>query len=325
MKNYKNSVSKNNIKKIVNETSYISERFKNIQDIWHPEKIEDYFSSYYKRIEECFYELSQNRKHSKNFNNILNIFFFDINNVQENILFNNIFNENELFNYRKGLNKDSEIEEKVALLKKFIINFLKGFKKKFVFTKITEKETEEIVEKLHFEDNIDWYYRIFKNCLYSGATDYIDSFERASHYEGSYWNVVTAQAYMANVRSQERELENFWEDVSSNRKEKIEYFYQNLLIMESLLEKYTFKYLFNNNVYDCLLCYPLDEFEKYIDEIIIKLLIVFTCSYFINEDEIVDKIIKHISKDEFFYDYFVREFKKIKEDLFLENHAEKLY
>lgn len=324
MKNYKNN--ENNIKKVVNEISYLSERFENVQNIWHPEKIEDFFSTYYERIKESFYELSQNRKDFKNFNNILNIFFFSSNNVQENIFFNNIFNENELFNYRKGLNKNSEIEEKVALLKKFIINFFKGFKKEFVFKKITEKETEEIVKKLHFEDNIGRYYRIFKNYLYTGATDYIDSFERASHYEGSYWNVVTDQAYMANVRDQERELENSWEDVKvRNRKEKIEYFYQNLLIMENLLEKDTFKYLVNNYVYDCLLCYPLDKFEKYIDEIVIKLLIVFICSYFINEDEIVNKIIRHISKDEFFYDYFVMELNKIKEDLFLENHAEKLY
>lgn len=325
MKNYKNNLNKNNIKKIVNETSYISERFENVQNIWHPQKLEDFFTSYYERIKGNFYELSQKRKHFKNFNNILNIFFFDSDNVQENILFNNVFNENELFNYRKGLNKDSEIEEKVALLKKFIINFLKGFKKEFVFIEITEKETEEIVEKLHFEDNIDWYYRIFKNCLYSGATDYIDSFERASHYEGSYWNVVTDQAYMANVRSQERELENSWEDVRLNKKEKIEYFYQNLLIMESLLEKDTFKYLVNNNVYDCLLCYPIDKFEKYIEEIVIKLLFTFACSYFITEDEIVNEIIEHISKDEFFYDYFVMEFKKIKENLFLEKHTENLY
>ena len=324
MKNYKNNLNKNNIKKIVNETSYINERFENLQDIWHPQKLEDFFTSYYERIKENFYELSQKRKHFKNFNNILNIFFFDSNNVQENILFNNIFNENELFNYRKGLNKDSEIEEKVALLKKFIINFLKGFKKEFVFTEITEEETKEIVEKLHFEDNIDWYYKIFKNYLYDGATDYINSFESASHYEGSYWNVVTDQEYMANFRSQKRDLENSWEDVRLNKKGKIEYFYQNLLIMESLLEKDTFKYLFNNNVYDCLLCYPLDKFEKYIDEIVIKLLIVFTCSYFINEDEIVDEIIRHISKDDFFYDYFVLELKKIKKDLFLENHDEKL-
>lgn len=326
MKNYKNNVIENNIKKIVNEISYISERFENVQNIWHPQKLEDFFTLYYERIKENFYELSQNKKHSKNFNNILNIFFFNRNNIQENILFNNIFNENELFNYKKGLNKNSEIEEKVALLKKFIINFLKGFKKEFVFTKITEEETKEIVKKLHFEDNVGRYYRIFKNCLYNGATDYIDSFERASHYEGSYWNVVTDQEYMANVRAQERDLENSWENVSTrNRKEKIEYFYQNLLIMESLLEKDTFKYLVNNNVYDCLLCYPVDKFEKYIDEIVIKLLIVFTCSYFINEEKIVDKIIKHISKDEFFYDYFVMEFKKIKEELFFENHAENLY
>lgn len=323
MKNYKNN--ENNIEKIVNEISYLSERFENVKNIWHPEKIEDYFSSYYKRIKECFYELNQNRKYSKNFNNILNIFFKN-NNIQENILFNNIFNENELYNYRKRLNKNSEIEEKVALLKKFVINFFKDFKKKFIFTSITEEETKEIVEKLHFEDNIGRYYGIFKNCLYTGATDYIDSFERASHYEGSYWNVVTDQEYMANVRVQERNLENSWENIKRrNRKEKIEYFYQNLLIIEGLLKKDTFKYLVNNNVYDCLLCYPLDKFEKYMDEIVIKLLVVFACSYFINEDEIVDKIIKHVSKDEFFYDYFVMEFKKIKEDLFLENFAEKLY
>jgi hypothetical protein len=61
------------------------------------------------------------------------------------------------------------------------------------------------------------------------------------------------------------------------------------------------------------------------DEIVIRLLITFACSYFITEDEIINEIIKHISKDEFFYDYFVMEFKKIKEDLFLENHAENLY
>lgn len=310
----------------MNEISYLSERFKNVQNIWHPEKMEDYFSSYYKRIKERFYELNQNRKYSKNFNNILNIFFFKSNNIQENILFNNIFNENELFNYRKGLNKNSEIEEKVALLKKFIINFLKGFKKEFVFTKITEEETEEIVKKLHFEDNDRCYYRIFKNYLYNGDTDYIDAFEEARHYEGSYWNVVTDQTYMANVRSQERELENSWEMArAGNREEKIEHFYQNLIIIENLLEKDTFKYLNNNNVYDCLLCYPIDKFEKYIDEIVIRLLITFTCSYFITEDEIVNEIIKHISKDEFFYDYFVMELNKIKKNLFLENFAEKLY
>ena len=187
MKNYKNN--ENNIEKIVNEISYLSERFKNVKNIWHPEKMEDYFSLYYKRIKECFYELNQNRKYSKNFNNILNIFFFKSNNIQENILFNNIFNKNELYNYRKRLNKNSEIEEKVALLKKFVINFFKDLKKEFIFTSITEEETKEIVEKLHFEDNIGRYYGIFKNCLYTGATDYIDSFERASHYEGSYWNV----------------------------------------------------------------------------------------------------------------------------------------
>lgn len=324
MKNYKNN--ENNIEKIVNEISYLSERFKNVKNIWHPEKMDDYFSSYYKRIKKCFYELNQNRKYSKNFNNILNIFFFKSNNIQENILFNNIFNENELYNYRKRLNKNSEIEEKVALLKKFVINFFKDFKKEFIFTSITEEETKEIVEKLHFEDNIGRYYGIFKNCLYTGATDYIDSFERASHYEGSYWNVVTDQEYMANVRAQERNLENSWENIKRrNRKEKIEYFYQNLLIIEGLLKKDTFKYLVNNNVYDCLLCYPLDKFEKYMDEIVIRLLITFACSYFITEDEIVNEIIKHISKDEFFYDYFVMEFKKIKEDLFLENHAENLY
>ena len=114
MKNYKNS--ENNIEKLVNEISYLSERFENVQNIWHPQKLEDFFTLYYERIKENFYELSQNKKHSKNFNNILNIFFFNRNNIQENILFNNIFNENELFNYKKGLNKNSEIEEKVALL-----------------------------------------------------------------------------------------------------------------------------------------------------------------------------------------------------------------
>ena len=324
MKNYKNN--ENNIEKIVNEISYLSERFKNVKNIWHPEKMDDYFSSYYKRIKECFYELNQNRKYSKNFNNILNIFFFKSNNIQENILFNNIFNENELYNYRKRLNKNSEIEEKVALLKKFVINFFKDFKKEFVFTKITEEETEEIVKKLHFEDNDRCYYRIFKNYLYNGDTDYIDAFEEARHYEGSYWNVVTDQTYMANVRSQERELENSWKMARvGNSEEKIEHFYQNLIIIENLLEKDTFKYLNNNNVYDCLLCYPIDKFEKYIDEIVIRLLITFACSYFITEDEIVNEIIKHISKDEFFYDYFVMELNKIKKDLFLENFAEKLY
>ena len=288
--------------------------------------MEDYFSLYYKRIKECFYELNQNRKYSKNFNNILNIFFFKSNNIQENILFNNIFNENELYNYRKRLNKNSEIEEKVALLKKFVINFFKDFKKEFIFTSITEEETKEIVEKLHFEDNDRCYYRIFKNYLYNGDTDYIDAFEEARHYEGSYWNVVTDQTYMANVRSQERELENSWEMARvGNREEKIEHFYQNLIIIENLLEKDTFKYLNNNNVYDCLICYPIDKFEKYIDEIVIRLLITFACSYFITEDEIVNEIIKHISKDEFFYDYFVMELNKIKKDLFLENFAEKLY
>lgn len=324
MKNYKNN--ENNIKNIVNEISYVSERFEDVKNIWHPEKMEDYFSSYYKRIKECFYELNQNREYSKNFNNISNIFFFKSNNIQENILFDNIFNENELSNYRKGFNKNSEIEEKVALLKKFIINFFKGFKKEFVFTKITEEEVEEIVEKLHFKDNIENYYRIFKDYLYNGATDYIDSFERASHYEGSYWNVVTDQEYMANVRVQERNLENCWEDFKTrNRKREIEYFFQNLLIIESLLKKDTFKYLVNNNVYDCLICYPLNQFEEHIDEIVVKLLITFASSYFITEDEIVNEIIRHISKNEFFYDYFVIEFNKIKEDLFLENHAEKLY
>lgn len=325
MKNYKNN--ENNIEKLVNEISYLSERFENVQNIWHPEKMVDYYSSYYERIKKTFFESSnQNRDCFKNFGNIWNIFSFNSNDVQENVLFDNIFNENELSNYRKGLNKNSEIEEKVALLKKIIINFFKGFKKEFIFTSITEEETKEIVEKLHFEDNIGRYYGIFKNCLYTGATDYIDSFERASHYEGSYWNVVTDQAYMANVRAQERDLENSWEDARvRNRKEKIEYFYQNLLIMESLLEKNTFKYLVNNNVYDCLLCYPLNKFEKYIDEIVIRLLVVFSCSYFINEAEIVNKIIKHVSDDEFFYDYFVMEFNKIKKDLFLENFAEKLY
>ena len=56
MKNYKNN--ENNIEKIVNEISYLAERFKNVQNIWHPKKMEDYFSSYYKRIKERFYELS---------------------------------------------------------------------------------------------------------------------------------------------------------------------------------------------------------------------------------------------------------------------------
>ena len=241
-------------------------------------------------------------------------------------MFDNIFNKNELSNYEKELNKNSEIEEKIALLKKFVIVFFKVFKKEFIFTSITEEEIKEILEKLHFEDNVGKYYKIFKNYLYTGATDYIDSFERASHYEGSYWNVVTDQEYMANVRVQERNLENSWEYVKTqNRKEKIEYFFQNLLIIESLLGKDAFKYLVNNNVYDCLLCYPFYKFEKYIDEIVIKLLIVFTCSYFINEDEIVNKIIKHVSNNEFFYDYFMMELNKIEEDLFLENHAEKLY
>lgn len=322
MKNYKNN--ENNIEKLVNEISYLSERFEGVKNIWHPEKIEDYFSSYYERIKKTFFDSSnQNKNH---FNNISNIFFFNNNNVQENILFDNIFNKNELSNYEKELNKNSEIEEKVELLKKFVINFFKTFKKEFIFASITEKEIKEILEKLHFEDNVGKYYKIFKNYLYTGATDYIDSFERASHYVGSYWNVVTDQEYMANVRVQERNLENSWEYVKTqNRKEKIEYFFQNLLIMESLLEKDTFKYLVNNNVYDCLLCYPLNKFEKYIDEIVIKLLVVFSCSYFINEAEIVNKIIKHVSDDEFFYDYFVMELNKIKEDLFLENHAENLY
>ena len=76
-------------------------------------------------------------------------------------MFNNIFNENELYNYRKRLNKNSEIEEKVALLKKFVINFLKNFKKEFIFPGITEEETKEIIEKLHFEDNIRWYFKNF--------------------------------------------------------------------------------------------------------------------------------------------------------------------
>ena len=60
MKNYKNN--ENNIEKIVNEISYLSERFENVKNIWHPEKIEDYFSSYYKRIKECFYELNLCRR-----------------------------------------------------------------------------------------------------------------------------------------------------------------------------------------------------------------------------------------------------------------------
>lgn len=45
MKNYKNNVSENNIKKIVNEISYLSERFENVQNIWHPQKLEDFFTS----------------------------------------------------------------------------------------------------------------------------------------------------------------------------------------------------------------------------------------------------------------------------------------
>lgn len=325
MKNYKNN--ENNIEKIVNEISYLSERFKNVKNIWHPEKMDDYFCSYYIRIKKLFFDISvQNKNHSKNFGNFWKIFSFEDNNVLKNILFNKIFDKNELSNYRKGLNKKSEIEEKIALLKKFIIDFLKGFKKEIIFTSITETEKKEIIEKLHFEDNDRCYYRIFKNYLYNGDTDYIDAFEEARHYEGSYWNIVTDQTYMANVRSQERELENSWEMARvGNREEKIEHFYQNLIIIENLLEKDTFKYLNNNNVYDCLLCYPIDKFEKYIDEIVIRLLITFACSYFITEDEIVNEIIKHISKDEFFYDYFVMEFKKIKEDLFLENHAENLY
>ena len=52
MKNYKNN--ENNIEKIVNEISYISERFEDVQNIWHPEKMEDYFSSYYERIKKTF-------------------------------------------------------------------------------------------------------------------------------------------------------------------------------------------------------------------------------------------------------------------------------
>ena len=325
MKNYKNN--ENNIEKIVNEISYVSERFENVKNIWYPEKMEDYFSSYYERMKKIFFDSSsQNKNNSKKFGNFQKVFSFNYSDVHGNVLFNKIFDKTELSNYRKGLNKNSEIEEKIALLKKFVINFFKDFKKEFIFTSITEEETKEIVEKLHFEDNIENYYRIFKDYLYNGATDYIDSFERASHYEGSYWNVVTDQEYMANVRAQEKNLENFWEDIKRrNRKEKIEYFFQNLLIIESLLEKDTFKYLVNNNVYDCLICYPLNQFEEHIDEIVVKLLITFASSYFITEDEIVNEIIRHISKNEFFYDYFVIEFNKIKEDLFLENHAEKLY
>lgn len=322
MKNYKNN--ENNIKKIVNEISYISERFEDVQNIWHPEKMEDYFSSYYERIKKTFFDSSnQNKNH---FNDISNIFFFNDNNIQENILFDNIFNKNELSNYKKELDKNSEIEEKVVLLKKFVINFFKVFKKEFIFTSITEEEIKEILEKLHFENNVKRYYRIFKNYLYTGATDYIDSFEGASYCEGVYWNVLADQEYMENVRAQEKNLENSWEYVKTqNRKEKIEYFFQNLLIIEGLLEKDTFKYLVNNNVYDCLLCYPLDKFEKYMDEIVIKLLIIFASSYFINEDEVATKIIEYVSNNEFFYDYFVMELNKIEEDLFLENHAEKLY
>lgn len=322
MKNYKNNV--NNIEKLVNEISYLSERFENVQNIWHPEKMSDFFSSYYERIKKTFFDSSNQNKNY--FNNIPNVFFFNNNNIQENILFNNIFNKNELSNYKKGFNKNSKIEEKIALLKKFVIDFFKVFKKEFIFRSITEEEIKEILEKLHFEDNVGKYYKIFKNYLYTGATDYIDAFERASHYEGSYWNVVTDQEYMANVRTRERNLENSWEYVKTqNRKEKIEYFFQNLLIIEGLLEKDTFKYLVNNNVYDCLLCYPFYKFEKYMDEIVIILLVTFACSYFITEDEIANKIIKYVSDNEFFYDYFVMELNKIEEDLFLENHAEKLY
>lgn len=36
MKNYKNN--ENNIEKIVNEISYLSERFKDVQNIWQPKK-----------------------------------------------------------------------------------------------------------------------------------------------------------------------------------------------------------------------------------------------------------------------------------------------
>ena len=69
MKNYKNN--ENNIKKIVNEISYISERFEDVQNIWHPEKMEDYFSSYYERIKKTFFDSSnQNKNH---FNDISNI------------------------------------------------------------------------------------------------------------------------------------------------------------------------------------------------------------------------------------------------------------
>lgn len=220
MKNYKNN--ENNIEKIVNEISYLSERFKDLQNIWHPEKMEDYFSSYYERIKKSFFDSSsQNKNYLKNFVNFWKIFSFNDSDVSENVLFNKIFDKNELYNLKKRLNEKSEIEEKITFLIIFIIKFIKSFKKELVFIDITETEEKEIIEKLHFEDNVDWYYRIFKNYLYEGDTDYIDSFEKARHYEGSYWNVVTDQTYKANVKSQERKLEDSWEDAKMrNRKEK---------------------------------------------------------------------------------------------------------
>lgn len=314
MKNYKNN--ENNIEKIVNEISYLSERFKDVQNIWLPEKMEDYFFSYYERIKKLFFDSSsQNKNYLKNFVNFWKIFSFNDSDVSENVLFNKIFDKNELYNLKKRLNEKSEIEEKIIFLIIFIIKFIKSFKKELVFIDITEIEEKEIIKKLHFEDNVDWYYKIFKNYLYEGDTDYIDSFEEARHYEGSYWNVVTDQTYMANVRSQERKLEDSWEDAKMrNRKEKIEYFFRNLLIIESLLEKDTFKYLSNNNVYDCLICYPLNQFKKHIDKIVVKLLITFSCSCFINENEISNKIIKEITNDDFYDDFLI-----------LQDHIEILY
>lgn len=317
MKNYKNN--ENNIEKIVNEISYLNERFKDVQNIWHPEKMEDYFSSYYERMKKIFFDSSnQNKNHSKKFGNFLKIFSFDYSDVSGNVLFNKFFDKTELSNYRKKFNKKSE-EEKIEFLIIFLIKFLKHFKIEFVFTSITEEETKEIVEKLHFEDNIERYYKVFKNYLYNGPTDYIDSFEKARHYEGAYWNVVTDQEYMANVRVQERNLENSWEEATKrNRKRKIEYFYQNLIIIENLLGNNTFKHLNNNNVYDCLICYPFNQFKEHIDKIVLKLLTIFAYFYFINENEISNKIIKQITNNDFhndFYDDF----------LILKDHLEILY
>ena len=164
MKNYKNN--ENNIEKIVNEISYLSERFKDLQNIWHPEKMEDYFSSYYERIKKSFFDSSsQNKNYLKNFVNFWKIFSFNDSDVSENVLFNKIFDKNELYNLKKRLNEKSEIEEKITFLIIFIIKFIKSFKKELVFIDITETEEKEIIEKLHFEDNVDWYYRIFKNYL----------------------------------------------------------------------------------------------------------------------------------------------------------------